>query len=403
MQNFTKWSRDVRQDTQVPNSKLTQILPINNSQIALQAAQKRLAEASNQNVMLKKTIEVSKLGLSSSLNSNSKSNSNFVRPQSQRSVVSNITDNSYQDEFPVIESKALETSKLKKAMMNVKNINTFSSNYNDPMKKTINDKNQIPPLTNNKSSIVTKNKNIQEENKEILRVFLKQISSMIAENDSILTDPVKPQEKEIADDVIQDKKKRNFIKESIRNKLNQNISFPMPLWRHKLAGNFDPPIELIMKGKALLKAVANLIINVIIRPKLAIKNRRLQAKSSEMNELKGTLILYIDETCKWLRPHVKTPISTLVHDKLLNFHSIFERQYFNRSQSIIRLKVRLKSILQSLVNAPPPENVVNFILTLISDGNYFDPDFLYSCEKIRLETNEYYYFFFFFFPLQYFS
>ena len=401
MQNFTKWSRDVRQDAQVSNSKLTQILPINNSQIALQAAQKRLAEASTQNAMLKKTIEVSKLGLSSSLNSNSSSNSNpnFIRPQSQRSVVSNITDNSYQDEFPVIESKALDTSRLKKAMMNVKNINTFS-----PMKKTITDKNQMPPLTNNKSIIITKNINNQEDNKEILRVFLKQVSSMIAENDSILSDPVKPQEKEIADDVIQDKKKRNFIKESIRNKLNQNISFPMPLWRHKLAGNFDPPIEQIMKGKALFKAVANLIINVIIRPKLAIKNRQLQAKSSEMNKLKETLILYIDETCKWLRPHVKTPISTLVHDKLLNFHSIFERQYFNRSQSIIRLKVRLKSILQSLVNTPPPENVGNFILDLISDGNYFDPDFLYSCEKIRLETNEYFYFFFFFFfPLYYFS
>ena len=56
---------------------------------------------------------------------------------------------------------------------------------------------------------------------------------------------------------------------------------------------------------------------------------------------------------------------------------------------MLQLKVRMKAIVHSLKNAPlPPQNITDFFVTLIEDGNYFNSNFLWACEHQHLEFNE---------------
>ena len=56
---------------------------------------------------------------------------------------------------------------------------------------------------------------------------------------------------------------------------------------------------------------------------------------------------------------------------------------------MLQLKVRMKAIVHCLKNAPlPPQNITDFFVTLIEDGNYFNSNFLWPCERQNLEFNE---------------
>ena len=49
----------------------------------------------------------------------------------------------------------------------------------------------------------------------------------------------------------------------------------------------------------------------------------------------------------------------------------------------------MKAIVHCLKNAPmPPQNITDFFVTLIEDGNYFHPNFLWACERDNLEFGD---------------
>lgn len=55
---------------------------------------------------------------------------------------------------------------------------------------------------------------------------------------------------------------------------------------------------------------------------------------------------------------------------------------------MLQLKVRVKAIIHSLKAVErPPDNLLDFFVTLIEDGNYFGDKYLWSCEKGQLEFN----------------
>lgn len=55
---------------------------------------------------------------------------------------------------------------------------------------------------------------------------------------------------------------------------------------------------------------------------------------------------------------------------------------------MIQLKVRVKAIVQNIVNAGlPPPHVTKFLGLLIEDGHYFKKDFFFESEKQLLDFN----------------
>jgi hypothetical protein len=51
-------------------------------------------------------------------------------------------------------------------------------------------------------------------------------------------------------------------------------------------------------------------------------------------------------------------------------------------------KVRVKSIISSICSSEMPhDNITDFLITLIEEGNYFPRDFLWDCETKNLEFN----------------
>ena len=378
MQHFKKWSQDMGLQGQNLQKENNQTPFQDPSHIAFLAAQKRLAEARVQNELMKKSVVAQKTIVAAP----TVSDSTALRPVSQ---VSAVSDDKYSaqtiptlvPEYPpqnpdVLNNRAYPSS-------------TSQSYRSNPKVAESTQKRSVPKE-------VAKT---EDESKETLKVFLKQLEGMIAANDSLLneaTAPMKPGEELAAVDgeQVHELKKRNYLKEALRQQISQKKVFKMPLWRHKLAGQDNPPQELVMKGKSLFKAIAVMIINIVVRPWLALREKQEKIKASEMDKLMKTMLLYIEPTSQWIGKRTKIPVISLAYDKLVDLSEVFERNGLRREQSIIHLRVRLRSIIENMSNSEaPPEHIMKLILTLTDDGNFFGPEFLFDCEKSRLDFNKY--------------
>ena len=233
-----------------------------------------------------------------------------------------------------------------------------------------------------------------DSSKEDLRLFLAQLEGLIQENNALLIHPDELKEsvtQELDEEQAQDKKKRNYLKEMLKNQISNKTQFAMPMWRHIAAGNHNPPPELVMKGIALFKCVANIVIALVVRPRLSVRDKQVNERNTEMRNLMKTLKLYIEPSTNWMGKIVKTPLQTVVQDKTVDFSKAFDgnKSSYQRNTSVTQLKVRLRAIIDNLIHEThPPEHIMGLLQTLVSDGNHFDPDFLYDCEKERLEVNE---------------
>ena len=93
----------------------------------------------------------------------------------------------------------------------------------------------------------------------------------------------------------------------------------IPLWRHKLNGEYSPPPEEVLGGIRYFRSVAMGLIVIYIRPSLALEKRRKALKSDREKDLSRTLNLYVDACKGWLSKIVAVPVATLETDSTLDF------------------------------------------------------------------------------------
>jgi hypothetical protein len=207
--------------------------------------------------------------------------------------------------------------------------------------------------------------------------------------------------KDVLGETHQDRKQKikeksvEFIEER-RKKLRELLALKelegdcvrLPLWKHKLNGEFDPPAAHIFKGKLLFQIIVKSLIVMYIHPISVIKRRRIDMRDRERIDLARTMTLYADATKAWLGKCVKAPLATLEQDISLDFeprpYPLEDTQMFQHR--MMQLKVRIKCIMQGLTSAEmPPDNITDFLVTLIDEDNYFPDDYLFGYERDRME------------------
>lgn len=120
---------------------------------------------------------------------------------------------------------------------------------------------------------------------------------------------------------LEEKQRRQRMKLQMDSLLQgQNLNI-LPRWRHRLRGNMNPKPEEILKGKGLFRVAYYLVMHFYVKPRLSIRNRKAQTKSSEMDSLLKSLLLFIDNTSHWLGKLVKTPISSIIQVFCLPLYS----------------------------------------------------------------------------------
>ncbi len=269
-----------------------------------------------------------------------------------------------------------------------------SNNYNDSIMDRGQQQQFRQPRLHRTNRKPNKSKQGNDNSKEDLRLFLTQLEALVQENNALLVHPDELKQsatQELDEEQAHDKKKRNYLKEMLKSQISGKSQFAMPMWRHIAAGNHNPPPELVMKGAALFRCIANIIIALVVRPRLSVRDKQASERDAEMQSLMKSLKLYIEPATSWMGKIVKIPLQTIVQDKTVDFSKAFDdnKSTYQRNTSITQLKVRLRAIIDNLIHAmQPPEHIMGLLQTLVSDGNHFDPDFLYDCEKEKLEVND---------------
>jgi hypothetical protein len=198
----------------------------------------------------------------------------------------------------------------------------------------------------------------------------------------------KQKEKEKSAEFIEERRMK--LRELLALKLLDGDTVRLPMWKHKLNGEFDPPDAHVFKGKLLFQVIVKSMIVMFIHPMFVVKRRRLDMRDRERIDLAHTMTLYADATKAWLGKCVKAPLATLEQDATLDFeprpYPLEETQMFQHR--MMQLKVRIKCIMQGLTSAEmPPDNITDFLITLIDEDNYFPEDYLYEYEIDRMEFN----------------
>jgi hypothetical protein len=81
----------------------------------------------------------------------------------------------------------------------------------------------------------------------------------------------------------------------------------LPRWKHRLVGNMRPLPSEVLGGIKLFRIIAWSIVVVAIRPKLAIRKRKLKFKDRNMTDLSRKLYYFADLACSWLGKFVNIP------------------------------------------------------------------------------------------------
>jgi hypothetical protein len=158
----------------------------------------------------------------------------------------------------------------------------------------------------------------QKKNTSVIRELAAvstDLAKVVDENTNILTvknnsrqPPNKRRERD------EDEKK---LKSYFKRRGPQTLTL-LPLWRHQLAGEYNPPADCVLKGKRLFLAVAWGILTVYCRPQLSIRRRRLQQRENYRSDFAKTLSLFIDACSGWMGKIVRVPIVSLAHVSFRN-------------------------------------------------------------------------------------
>lgn len=103
----------------------------------------------------------------------------------------------------------------------------------------------------------------------------------------------------------QKKKKKMEVSELVKSAVKAIDKLPM--WKHRLNGEWNPPANAVLKGSKLFKAIVRTVVVLIITPLKKLKRRKLETRDRERLDLEKTLTLY-SETCdSWIAKFIKIP------------------------------------------------------------------------------------------------
>jgi hypothetical protein len=153
---------------------------------------------------------------------------------------------------------------------------------------------------------------------EDLSTLHKDIAKVVVENTATLgetSEDRKVKENLKSAEFIEERRKK--LRELLASKNNKDI-VRLPMWRHHLRGDFNPPEEDVMKGKVLFQAIVRSLILLCIRPTLDIMKRKIAMRDRERTDLARTIHLYTDATKAWIGKCVRIPLVTLEQVSLIN-------------------------------------------------------------------------------------
>lgn len=138
---------------------------------------------------------------------------------------------------------------------------------------------------------------------------------MIEDNRDVMTQVAKSAAAgagDIEEIQLQEKRRRQEMKSKIHNLLSRGDTYRMPLWRHRLAGERDPPSERVMRGKQLFRVAARLVLYFFAQPRARVRSRRLGRRNADSDALLKNLILFLEACGLWIGKAIKVPVASVV-------------------------------------------------------------------------------------------
>lgn len=313
-------------------------------------AQLRIAKAREENLALKRIIAQKNIQNNSPLPQYLQNTSTSSIPQNKSSI-SSIKQNPHSS----ISPSNIQSSSTQPNLENNKNVEHYeiqpTSNSSlpvppsnnsttppvlqvDPLPETIS---HVPPQTKKISKNNEKRK-LRKEKESAQRILLQQsiadlqrfsehLDATIDDNKKLLlgdlplldtkfnlmdmkiTEAEREKKKKMK---LEEKQKRQKLKLQMDSLLQgQNLNI-LPLWRHRLRGTINPKPEEVLKGKSMFRVAYYMVMHFYVKPRLSVQNRKAQTKSSEMDSLLKSLLLFIDNTSHWLGKLIKIPISSII-------------------------------------------------------------------------------------------
>lgn len=130
------------------------------------------------------------------------------------------------------------------------------------------------------------------------------------------------------------RKEENIRRKEIKDKINSLLqqydksNDRIPMWRHRMRGNFMPRPEQVLKGKALFRGVALAVWVFYAKPKVAVLNRKRNKKSTEEENFSKTLLLFRDACSSWLAKLNRLPVQSIQQVCFVSCHAIKHSNVF---------------------------------------------------------------------------
>ena len=113
------------------------------------------------------------------------------------------------------------------------------------------------------------------------------------------------------------RKEENVRRKEIKDKINSLLqqydksNDRIPLWRHRMRGNFMPRPEQVLKGKALFRGIALAVWIFYAKPKVQVLTKKRNKRNIEEETFSKTLLLFRDACNNWMAKLNRLPIQSI--------------------------------------------------------------------------------------------
>jgi len=392
-------------------------MPTNTATNEFHNIQMRLLHARNKNIEMKKTlVQAIQSNINTNTNSsndnnirrsnnidnnnsnNNNSNSNIPKKVSIQEV--NNDDNDDENNNYKRDKKATNVpmKSNKETRKQDDNNNTIRSNKQSSKKfmekpqdidsdnSDIESPSKIPPRSSSRRDNAYSPKTPQNNARIAdLAIIADQMSRAINDNKSILAPKIDTDKEKLETKVSKDAERKRY--KAVLESRDESHDV-MPMWRHRMRGRFNPPPSLVLKGKRLFIVVVWGIIIFYARPYTCVMREKKKNRDRNTVELKKNITMFADGCDDWLGQLVRVTISSVENDTSLDFEptdSFVNNRNMPLKQRILQLKIRVKSIIDSITSSQLPSHFIELLVSMIDDGNYFFKEFLFEYETKLLD------------------
>jgi hypothetical protein len=113
------------------------------------------------------------------------------------------------------------------------------------------------------------------------------------------------------------KKEENIRRKEIKDKINSLLqqydksNDRIPIWRHRLRGNFMPRSDQVLKGRFLWRGIALAVFVMYAKPKVAVLVKKRNKKIADEENFSKTLLLFRDACNNWMSKLTRLPLISI--------------------------------------------------------------------------------------------